>query len=73
MTLPGRGEPVFCFHSPGKLQCDESFGLGLYALSPKLEFRIDGAVEDKILVEALRMKGTDWWVMAHLLRHPPEA
>lgn len=30
-------------------------------------------MEDKILFEALSMKGTDWRVVAYLLRHPPEA
>lgn len=53
-------------HSLGELQCDDSLGLCFYALSPKLEFGVDGTMEDKILLEALSMKGTDWRVMAYL-------
>lgn len=30
-------------------------------------------MEDKIILEALSMKGTDWRVMAYLLWHPPKA
>lgn len=30
-------------------------------------------MEHEILLEALSLKGTDWGVMANLLRHPPEA
>lgn len=59
-------------NSPGKLQCDGSFGLSLYTLSPELKFRINGPVEDEILLEALGVKGTDRRVMTHLLRHPSE-
>lgn len=54
-------------HSLGQLQCDESLGLSFYALPPKLEFGVDGAMEDEILIEALSVKGTDWRVMAYLL------
>lgn len=54
-------------HSLGQLQCDEAFGFSFYALSPKLKFGVDGAMEDEILLEALSLKGTDWRVMAYLL------
>lgn len=54
-------------HLLGQLQRDESLGLSFYALSPKLEFGVDGAMEDKIVIEALSLKGTDWRVMANLL------
>lgn len=30
-------------------------------------------MEHEVLLEALSLKGTDWGVMADLLRHPPEA
>lgn len=60
-------------HSLGQFQCDESLGFSFYALSPKLKFRVDGPMEDEILLEALSLKGTDWRVMAYLLRHPPKA
>lgn len=57
----------------GQLQCDGTPGLGFYTLPPKFEFGVNGAVEHKVLLEALSLKGTDWGVMADLLRHPPEA
>lgn len=60
-------------HSLGQLQCDDSLGLSFYALSPKLEFGVNGAMEDEVLLKALSLKGTDWRVMAYLLRHPPKA
>lgn len=72
-TPPPPKPKAWAVRSPGQLQCDESFGLSFYALPPKLEFRVDGAMEDKILVEALGVEGTDRRVVAHLLRHPPEA
>lgn len=59
--------------SPGQLQCDDSFGLCFYAFTPELEFGVDGPMEDEILPEALSVEGADRRVMAHLLRHPPEA
>lgn len=55
------------WHSLGQLQCDDSLGLGFYALSPELEFGVDGTMEDEIVLEALSLKGTYWRVMAHLL------
>lgn len=58
---------------PGQLQRDHTPGLSFYALPPKLEFGVNGAVEHKILLETLSLKGTDWGVMANLLWHPPEA
>ncbi|TNN77570.1 hypothetical protein EYF80_012160 [Liparis tanakae] len=58
--------------SPGQLQSDESFGLGFYALPPKLEFGVDGAVEDEILVEALGVEGADRRVTTNTTVHPPE-
>lgn len=54
-------------NSLGQLQCDDSFGLSFYTLTPELEFWVDGTMEDKILLEALSMKGTDRRVMTHLL------
>lgn len=54
-------------HILGQLQCDESFGLSFYALSPKFKFGVDGTVEDKIVFEPLSLKGTDWRVMTNLL------
>lgn len=57
----------------GKLQRDHTPRLSFYTLSPKFEFGVNGAVEHKILLEALSLEGTDWGVMANLLRHPPEA
>lgn len=57
----------------GQLQCDGSFRLSFNALSPELQFGIYGTMKDKILFETLSMKGTDWRVVTHLLRHPPEA
>lgn len=58
---------VLTVHLLGQLQRDESFGLCFYALTPKLEFGADGSMEDKILFEALSLKGTDRRVMAYLL------
>lgn len=76
-TLKGNKSDVHCSlrtdHLLGQLQCDESLGLSFNALSPKFKFRVDGAMEDKIILEALSLKGTDWGVMANLLRHPPKA
>lgn len=60
-------------HLLGQLQRDHTPGLGFYTLTPEFEFGVNGAVEHKVLLEALSLKGTDWGVMADLLRHPPEA
>lgn len=54
-------------HSLGQLQCDDSLRLSFYALSPKLQFGVDGAMEDEILLEALGVKGTNWRVVTYLL------
>lgn len=54
-------------HLLGQLQRDESLGLSFYALSPKFEFGADGAVESKVVVEALSLEGADGRVMANLL------
>ena len=64
------------FTSPnllGQLQGDDPLGLRLHALPPELELGVDGAVEQEVLLQALCVKGTDRWVVAHLLRHPAEA
>lgn len=53
--------------SLGQLQRDHTPGLSFYTLPPKLEFGVNGAVEHKILLEALSVKGTDRGVMANLL------
>lgn len=58
---------------PGQLQSDDPLGLGFDALSPELQLGVDRAVKDEVVLQALCLKGTDWRVMAHLLRHPPEA
>lgn len=60
-------------HSLRKLQCDGSLGLCFDALSPELQFGVNGAMKHKILLEALGMKGADRRMMADLLRHPLEA
>lgn len=58
---------------PGQLQGDGALGLGFDALPPELELGVDGAVEDEVVLQALGLEGANWGVMAHLLRHPPEA
>lgn len=60
-------------HLLGQLQRDHTPGLSFYTLPPEFEFGVNGAVEHKVLLEALGLKGTDGGVMADLLRHPPEA
>lgn len=60
-------------HLLGQLQRDHTPGLGFYTLPPEFEFGVNGAVEHKVLLEALSLEGTDGGVMADLLRHPPEA
>lgn len=50
-----------------KLEGDGPFGLCLDALAPELEFGVDGAVEDKVVVQPLGMEGADGRVMADLL------
>lgn len=50
-----------------KLEGDGPFGLCLDALAPELEFGVDGAMEDEVVVQPLRMEGADGRVMADLL------
>lgn len=57
----------------GKLQCDDAFRLSFHTLAPELEFGIDGSMKNKVLLQALSMKGADWRVVAHLLWYEPEA
>ena len=57
----------------GQLQGDDAFGLRLHTFTPELELGVDGAVEHKVLLQALGVEGTDRGVMADLLRYQPEA
>lgn len=58
---------------PGQLQSDGALRLGFDALPPELQLGVDGAVKDEVVLQALGLKGADWRVVTHLLRHPPEA
>ena len=55
-----------------KLQRDGSFGFCFYALPPELQFGIDWAMKDEIIVQSFSMKCTNGWVMADLLRDESE-
>ena len=59
-------------HSLGQLQSNDPFGFSFDTLSPKLEFGVDGAVEDEVPSQTLCMEGTDWRMMGYLLRNQPE-
>lgn len=57
----------------GQLQCHDAFWLSFHTFPPELEFGVDWAVEDKVVLQALGVEGADWRVVAHLLRYQPEA
>ena len=59
-------------HSLEQLQCDGAAGLCFHALPPELELRIDGAMKQEVLVEALRVERTDRGVVADLLGYESE-
>lgn len=73
-VLNGNGFPFGCTaaHSLEKLQRDGATRLRLHALPPELELRVDGAVKQEVLMEALRVKCTDGGVVADLLGYESE-
>ena len=73
-VLNGNGFPFgrAAAHSLEKLQRDGTTGLRLHALPPELELRVDGAVKQEVLMEALRVKRTDGGVVADLLGYESE-
>lgn len=56
------------WYSLQELQRHGAFGLSLHTFAPELEFRVDGAVKLKLLLQRLSMEGTDRRMVAHLLR-----
>lgn len=73
-ALLGEGHPPegASPHLLEKLQRDGAARLGLHALPPELELRVDGAVKQEVLAEALRVKGADGGVVADLLGYESE-
>lgn len=59
-------------HLLQQLQGDSAPWLSFYALPPETELGIDGAMEQEVVLEALRVEGADRWVVADLLRDEPE-
>lgn len=60
-------------NSLGKLQSNDSTRLSLNTFPPELEFRVDGAMKQEVVIQAFGMECTNGWVVADLFWHPSKA